>query len=220
MRQSSPRQIGGRHGREALLEAVLAELADEGPANIYPNDISLGLGLSKSLVNFHFGGRDGVIAEALVVGYERHIDAMWAVVEDAGSDPVDRLLAWIDAQFEWAVDNPGMVSAMSSPWAAASFSAIHTPDLAARLAVADQRNVDNLWSLVAAAHLHLRPKSRKGAADAARVGLDAGVIGWLTLGMSVFVAGRHLPTRNAAVRQYTELARQRMRETVLEMLRR
>lgn len=202
------------------MEAVLEELTVKGPANIYPNEISLGLGLSKSLVNFHFGGRDGLIAEALVVGYERHVDTVWAVVEAVGDDPVTRLLAWIDAQFEWAVDNPGMVSAMSSPWASASFSADQTPDLAARFAVADQCNADNLRSLVAAAHLRLRPKSRRGAPETARVGLDAGVIGWMTLGMSVFVAGRHLPTQTPSVREYTDIARQHMRDAVLEMLRR
>lgn len=218
-RKGASGQVAGRQGRDALVEAVLAELATKGPANIYPNDISLGLGLSKSLVNFHFGGRDGLIAEAMALGYERYVDSIWAAAETAGPDPVERLMAWIDAQYEWTIANAGLAAALNFPLEAASLDADRTPEVSMRIAAAGNRNFANLQSLVAAAHLDLRPKSRRGAADEARVGLDAGVIGWLTLGMSVFVAGRHLPTRNAAVRQYTELARQRMRETVLEMLR-
>jgi len=195
-------------------------LAVNGPANILPNDISLRLGLSKSLVNFHFGGRDGLIAEALVVGYERQTEAAWTAAEAAGSDPIDRLFAWIDAQYDWAVVNPGMVSASSSPWEAASLGADRTPELAARLAAADERNVANLLVLVAAARRHVRPKSRRGASESGRDARDAGVIGWMTLGRAVCVAGRHLPAQTAAVQQDPTTARQHMRDTVLDILRR
>ena len=213
-------QVVPRGGREALVEAVLAELSVKGPANIYPNDISLSLGLSKSLVNFHFGGRDGLVAEAMALGYERYVDHVWAAAQAAGPDPVARLLAWIDAQYDWTIANAGLAAALNFPLEAAALDGQQKPELAARMAATGSRSLDNTRRLVHDARVVLRRKGRSTAPDPVEVGLDAGLIGWWTLGMSVFVAGRHLPTRHAFERQYTEIARQRMKDAVLELLRR
>ncbi|MEN9823847.1 MAG: hypothetical protein RLZ04_2273, partial [Actinomycetota bacterium] len=111
-KRASSSGVAARGGRDALVEAVLAELSEKGPANIFPNDISVALGLSKSLVNFHFGGRDGLIAEAMALGYERYVDTVWAAAQAAGDDPVARLMAWIDAQYEWTIANAGLAAAL------------------------------------------------------------------------------------------------------------
>jgi AcrR family transcriptional regulator len=219
-KRASSSGVAARGGRDALVEAVLAELSEKGPANIFPNDISVALGLSKSLVNFHFGGRDGLIAEAMALGYERYVDTVWAAAQAAGDDPVARLMAWIDAQYEWTIANAGLAAALNFPLEAAALDGEQSPGLAARMAATGSRSLENTRRLVHDAHVAVRRKGRSVEPDPVRVGLDAGLIGWMTLGMSVFVAGRHLPTRNAFERQYTEIARQRMKDTVLEMLRR
>lgn len=207
-----------RGGRDALVEAVLAELSVKGPANIYPNDISTGLGLSKSLVNFHFGNRDGLVAEAMAVGYERYVDHLWSAALAAGSDPVSRLLAWIDAQLEWTVANVGLAAALNFPHEAAALDGVTNPDVADRLSATGRRNLTNLSILVRDAILKL--KGPKAKVDQVRLYLDLGVIGWMTLGMSVFTAGRHLPTADLAERSFTEQAKQHLHQTVIEMLKR
>lgn len=205
-----------RGGRDALVEAVLRELSVKGPANTYPNDISRDLGLSKSLVNFHFGDRDGLIAEAMAVGYERYVQVLWSAAEAAGSDPVARLLAWIDAQFDWTIENVGLAAALNFPYEAAALDGVSNPTVAARLAATGRNNLINLSTLV---HDALRT-FHHGEIDEVRVFMDTGVIGWMTLGMSVFTAGRHLPTQDLPERSYTEQAKLHLHDTVIEMLKR
>lgn len=205
-----------RGGRDALVEAVLKELSVKGPANIYPNDISAELGLSKSLVNFHFGDRDTLIAEAMAVGYERYVEVLWAAAESAGADPVDRLLAWIDAQFVWTVENVGLAAALNFPFEAAALDGVRNPAVAERLSVTGRNNLINLSGLVRDALRRFHGPD----VDEVRVFMDTGVIGWMTLGMSVFTAGRHLPTQDLPERSYTEQAKQHLHDTVVEMLRR
>lgn len=197
---------------------MLAELSVKGPANIYPNDISTGLGLSKSLVNFHFGDRDGLVAEAMAVGYERYVDHLWSAALAAGSDPIVRLLAWIDAQLEWTVANVGLAAALNFPLEAAALDRVTNPEVADRLRSSGRRNLSNLLVLVRDASLHL--KGPDATVDQIRLFMDVGVIGWMTLGMSVFTAGRHLPTADLAERSYTEQAKQHVHQTVIEMLKR
>ena len=62
--------------RAALVEATLDSLGELGPSGVHPADICEELGLSKALVNYHFGSRDGLVAEAMALGYERCVDLL------------------------------------------------------------------------------------------------------------------------------------------------
>ena len=42
--------------------------------------------MSKALVNYHFGGREGLIAEAMVVGYEGYVALLMQAAEAAGPE--------------------------------------------------------------------------------------------------------------------------------------
>jgi TetR/AcrR family transcriptional repressor of bet genes len=80
--------------RSALIDATLAEIRLHGPINVHPSEICEDLGLSKALVNYHFGGRDGLVAEAMEHGYSLYVDGLQEAAEAAGGDPVERLFAW------------------------------------------------------------------------------------------------------------------------------
>ena len=95
----------------ALLEATLMEICAHGPINVHPSEICEGLGLSKALVNYHFGGRDGLVTEAMEQGYGRYVDGLQVAADGAGDDPVDRLFAWFEAQVRWTIENPGLAAA-------------------------------------------------------------------------------------------------------------
>ena len=108
------------NGRSAILARAI-ELAHEvGPAAVHPNEICAELGLSKSLVNFHFGGRDGLIAEAIVESYRSYVAEIKDAANNAGTDPVARLMAWVDAQVAWTVAHPGLAAALNFPAEASS----------------------------------------------------------------------------------------------------
>jgi AcrR family transcriptional regulator len=200
-----------------------------GPVRVHPKDICEELGVSKALVNYHFGGRDGLLAEAIVLGYQRYVDTLWDAAERAGSDPVERLLAWVDRQIVWTCENAGLAVALNFPRFSFELPADIAEVATKELTVAGGRNFANLQRLVADARRSLATDSPASAAEGATghdadqqvtVALDAALIGWLTLGLAVWQAGEHLPTKELGESPLVDSARRHAREQILEMLRR
>ena len=204
--------IPRRQARTALLEAALDRLAEVGPMRVHPNEICAELGLSKALVNYHFGNRDGLLLEATALGYERYVDTLAAAAAAAGPTALDRLLAWIDAQVEWTAAHPGLAAALNFPSVIGDEPVEGRDRFEAQIQEAGTRNFSNLWALVVAAHREARgPEATPVVEDLA---LDSVVVGWLTFGMSIWFAGRHLPTRSVGEADDVARARARAREVV------
>ena len=210
------RTIPRNRAREALVEAALVQLRTNGPGGVRPHEISRELHLSKALVNYHFGGRDGLVAEAMAVGYERYVDTLQAAAEAAGAEPLDRLMAWINTQVDWTVANAGLAAALNFSTFYAR-GAVAESEAVTRMHDAGVRNFANLRQLVAAAGASVRADDA-ATPDAVAVALDAAVIGWATLGFSVWLAGNHLPTQELAVQSHIPLAREHLRRVVVDML--
>lgn len=205
-------------GRGALVEAAIRAIAVDGATRTHPKDIAIELGLSKSLVNFHFGGRDGLIAEAIVTSYERYVDLIWAAAESAGADPVARLFAWIDEQIDWTAANPGIAAALNFPNEASGMQGRFDDATRERMRAAGERNFRNMQALVSAVRIALRDPSLPPI-DAMAEAYDAAIVGWLTLGASVWNSGRHIPTNTSATAAHFEPARARMKQHILELLK-
>ena len=223
-RKPAKRVVPRFEAAATIVEAALEQLAERGPAAVRPQEICEQQGLSKALVNYHFGGRDGLIAEAMALGYERYVEELESAARDAGSDPFDRLMAWIDRQVAWTTRNPGLAAALNFPRHTTSQPTDLPEEIFARLNAAGERNFSNLQQLVLAARKSLRPRSSSDAPDDPRVGLDSAIIGWMTLGLSVWVAGRHLPTQaldgGKARARGLPVARGHMRDLLRAMLSR
>lgn len=201
--------------REALIEATLASLAIHGPAKVQPSEICEQLGLSKALVNYHFGGREGLIAESMALGYERYVDTLWAAAQAAGPDPLERLMAWFTAQVHWTVAHPGLAVALNFPHHAAGLPDPVDPEIQERLSASGSRNFTNLSVLVAGARASLRGDDQT---DSTGSFADAAVIGWTCLGMSIWFAGDHTPTRSYRTRASIDAAVAHVRAVVRVML--
>lgn len=205
--------------RRQLVDTAVLHLSQLGPAGVQPQEICRELGLSKALVNYHFGGRDGLILEAMATAYEDYVDGLMDAADAAGDDPVDRLVAWIDRQVEWTSANPGLAAALDFPAVALS-APIPDDPAQQRLGEAGTRNFRNLQQLVREARAHLRHVADPAELDAAEVGLAAAAVGWMALGMAVWVGGRHLPTQQAGMRVFLPQAQQHVRSVLVEMLQR
>jgi AcrR family transcriptional regulator len=213
--RTQPRSLAHNEAREAIVVASLAVIAVDGSASFQPNEICRRLGLSRSLVNFHFGGREGLIAEAMALGYEQYVHDLRRAAEAAGEDPVQRLLAWVDRQIEWTVDNPGLAAVLNFQREASGIRSELPENITARLEAAGTANFSFLVELVAAAgavHGH--------DAASAEFGLDGAIIGWLTLGLSVWLAGRHGPTRTFNRPELVDLAKTQVRRVIAAMVTR
>ncbi|GAB3976989.1 TetR/AcrR family transcriptional regulator [Actinoallomurus acanthiterrae] len=72
------RRIDADRSRRVLLDAALEEFADKGFAGARVREISARAGVSKDLINYHFGGKEGLYAE---------VQRAWLRREDTFSDP-------------------------------------------------------------------------------------------------------------------------------------
>ena len=205
--------------RETLVSTAVEHLSKYGPAGLQPQEICRELGISKALVNYHFGTREGLIAEAMTLAYEQYVETLMVAADAAGPDPLDRLFAWIDRQIEWTNEHSGLAAALDFPDAALGRGTLD-PDLEERLGTAGSRNFANLQLLVLDARKQLKADDPAWSPDVTEVGLTSAVIGWMTLGISVWSGGNHLPTREARMRAMLPLAREHMRTLLIEMLSR
>jgi len=196
--------VAGNDGRQALIDAAIGSIAERGAARTQPKDLTQTLGLSKSLVNFHFDGRDGLLAEAIATALERHVDELRTSVASAGATPMARLLAWIDSFLIWTAANPGMAAAVTFPeWVAAV--PVPLNGATSRIAVANMARLDLLCSLIdeargrdasGAASDRLDPVSQDGYPDIC--------LWWLLDGAATAVANNpdHLDGIRATVRTH------------------
>lgn len=171
-------------GRDAILQAAVAQMSIRGPRGVRPNEICRDLSLSKSLVNFHFGGRDGLIAEAIALAYDTSVSQLWEKAMNAGPDALDRLIAWVQSDINWAIENPGLAAAMTFPTQAIDSDDAIEPQIRERIADAAKRKRESLDQLVNDA---IRAAG-KNPSDDQRL-LVTGTIEWLTTGLSISSAG-------------------------------
>lgn len=213
------RKAGGEESGSLILEAALEVLAKEGPGSIRPQEICSRLGYSKTLVNYHFGGREGLIAEAIVLGYSRYVDDLWQAAS-SGKDPLDRLMAWLHRQIDWTLENPGLAAALDFPRFVLGGDVTIPPELELRFNAAGHRNFTNLMALVSEARAAVQPRKagRGGVTDPFLVGLDSAVIGWTVLGLSVWMAGGHAPTHAIGFRGFIPQGRGHLRNMVVALL--
>ena len=104
---------GSQHTRELLIEETRQALSINGAANLMLKDICARLGFPASLVNYHFGSRERLIAEATVLAYEGYVKQNLAAIDTAGTDPEARVRAWIWSQYDWTIANPGIAAILN-----------------------------------------------------------------------------------------------------------
>lgn len=195
--------------KERLLEVAVDHLAKEGPARFKPHEVCNELGISKALVNYHFGNRDGLIAEAMVRAYERYVEVLADAIAGAGDDPLEQIVAWMDQQIAWTTEHPGIAIALNFPYEATDEPLALSPEHVARLRASGAKNQDQLYACV----LELARRERGGEVNPTEVDLVVSgfLIGWMTLGISVWQAGRHVPTSDYADHGLAGAVRDRIR---------
>jgi AcrR family transcriptional regulator len=194
--------------RQALIDATIAGLDEHGPNGVRMQDICADLGISKALVNYHFGSRDRLIAEAVATGYEHYVAELLHASSDPERPPAERLTAWIDAQVDWTQRHPGLAMALNFPRFLAGGDGELSASVGERLRVAGSENQARLRELVAEVRATSTGRPRSEADETLETQVLAAILGWTTLGMSVWSAGEHLPTHGehreqfAAARRY------------------
>lgn len=94
--------------KEKMVLLAIDEISQNGPADFNANVVCDRLGIRHPMVQYHFGSRDGLLAEATMYANNRWIEHVARSLNNAPVDPKKRLLAFIDSEIAYANQIGGM----------------------------------------------------------------------------------------------------------------
>jgi AcrR family transcriptional regulator len=215
--------------RDKLVYLTIREVAMTGPASFNTSPVCDTLGISYPMVNYYFGNRDGLIAEAGHVAYMLYVDKLWTAVEDGPRDPEARLRAWLEAHLRLNVEIRGWGAVLNYP----RFSSTVEEILDERFGEEHRRyfelNMAHLTQLILDVwagevtdfpyDVDTYPRAQF-LSETAALELTAS-LSWSALGLSVWRAGRHAPSKG--IRELAEQTSHLIRchqDTLLDLVRR
>jgi AcrR family transcriptional regulator len=189
--------------RDRLIYLTMREVAIVGPASFNTAGVCDALGISYPMVNYYFGNRDGLIAEAGHVTYIRYVEKLWASVEEAPRTPVDRLRAWFEAHLRLNVEIRGWGAVLNYPRFSSSIEEIlderfgdeHRSHFSLNIARLTRLVLD-LWSgTVEEFPYGLDDYPREELLAQTEAIKVVATLSWATLGVAVWRSGRHTPSK-------------------------
>ena len=185
---------------QQLLLGAIDDLAEFGATRFSPVTLCARLKLPPSLVNYHFGSRMSLILDASVLAYEQYVEGQEVSLEEA--TPEGQLAAWIDSQISWTIKHSGIASVLNFPGLTGPSNSEFTMEHQSRLEQAAVKNMAVLSTIVG--RIQEIPQSeelmtQEKIAAHPKVALATAMIGWLTLGHSVWRSGHHIPTSEIPV---------------------
>jgi len=100
--------------RERLIVAAGQHLATRGPRAVELRAICVELGISPSLVNYHFENPEQLLWLAAIRAYGQHVHDQETQVAKASTGAA-ALEAWVNGTINWMRDNPGTASVINFP---------------------------------------------------------------------------------------------------------
>lgn len=191
--------------RDKIIYLTAEEVAKVGPAVFNVASVSDRLGITHPMVNHYFGGRDGLLAETAFVVYQRYIHSLWEAVAAAPAEPRARLRAWMMQQIEGTADLGGWGGILNYPSSSMHVSGLLQDNFGDQIRDLFVTNTLRLGILVE----DLRSGEVTSFDDMDVEGLREHFLGqpeamargasvsFSTLGVAVWNAGQHLPTRTA-----------------------
>jgi AcrR family transcriptional regulator len=187
--------------REKILYVTMSDVSRVGPSAFNVGVVCEALEISNSLINHHFGGRDELIAEAVVKTYQGYVNDIW-LAAIAQVTPESRLRAWIETSVARQVKMRGLAAILNYPTASLDVTNIVHEKFGQLMADLGALNMARLIQLVGDVRrdtvskneLVLGQISGPELASDPHMTVVGASIGWSVLGMSVWNTGPHLPT--------------------------
>jgi AcrR family transcriptional regulator len=207
--------------RDRLIYLTMREVATVGPASFNTGGVCDTLSISYPMVNYYFGNRDGLIAEAAHVTYVRYVQKLWAAVEAAPRTPIDRLRAYLRAHLRLNVEIRGWGAVLNYPIFSSTIAQIlderfgeeHRRHFELNMARITRLVID-VWEEEVHDFTYDVDSFPRETLLADQAAVDAtATLSWGTLGVAVWRSGRHSPSRgiseleqmsDALVDTYTE----------------
>ena len=191
---------------QEIIEVAEKHLGTLGLTDFQVAPICKELGISPSVVNYHFKGRDELIARAAFSSYEKYVTKSWELAKSFAPNSEKALAAWIKNQVDWASSNPGVAACINFPTLTGPLSTLMKKDLGDSFSNVGSISLVNLATLVRNIRDgHWTDKKIEPKEVFANHAMMVAIakFGWMTLGLSTWVAGRHLPS--SAIPQTVDL---------------
>lgn len=110
--------------RQKMIYVTVDDVSRVGPSTFNAGEMTQALGVAYSLVNFHFGSRDELLAETFRFVYTGYVQDVWAKVTTAKRTPEVRLKTWIEAVADKAAQIGGWGAVINYPTASLEVSGL------------------------------------------------------------------------------------------------
>lgn len=189
--------------REMLIMLTIEEISQVGPADFNAASPCDRIGVKHPTVHYHFGNRDGLIAEATMWMHDQWVRFLHANLLKAPRDPKKRLRAYIDSEIAWSKQIGGMMLLMHYPLASSGAQMIVAEKFEERM----RRNFEFNLALLTTLVLDVRKKTVSSLEFTVdnypklellkhpTALLAATSISWATHGIAMWSSGDHIATR-------------------------
>lgn len=182
--------------RERLIATTAEHLAASGPRGVEFRAICKEIGVSPSLVNYHFASPAELLYHAALYGYRAHVLEQRSALDEA-SDGKSAVETWVLQTIAWKRSSTGLVAVIDYPMLALSSKDDATPDeFIKALSSLSRENVTTLGSGVYALLTGKAPRRISTARVAALIRLNKefafwiSVVGFASQGAGTWIAGR------------------------------
>lgn len=191
--------------RDLIILASIEQMIQTGPVDFNSGAVCDLLNVKHPMINYYFGSRDGLIAEATVWAYRGWSHKALSATRNAPRKAEKRLRAYLEAGFEWAGNMKAMTVMSQYPVLSEAVKSLVDKGFTAEL----QKDFEYHIIFLATLLIDLRsgtnsdldfdqtnyPKANYMITHPREV-LDAASVAWAGHGINLWNSGAHTPTRN------------------------
>ena len=191
--------------RDLIILASIDQMTETGPVDFNSGAVCDLLNLKHPMINYYFGSRDGLIAEASIWAYRGWSAKVMTATRNAPKNAEKRLRAYLEASLEWA-ENMRAVTVLSQyPVLSKAVKSLIDDGYSVELQKDFEYHIVFLATLI----LDMRtgknsdldfdktnyPKTKYFLSHPREL-MDASSIAWASHGIMMWRSGSHIPTTN------------------------
>ncbi len=191
-------EIGYGDSGQAILDAVTKVLAIHGPSAVMVGEICKELRISPSLVNYHFGSRERLLAEAVVREHEKLVAEMNHITFTTLLSPEEQLRARIVHRVAWTTQHPGIDSMINYSYIIDPVGEVLQGELAERVAACTIADMAGLHTSIYGMYLDRALDNfpaELGYADVFELVDLTAYLALACLGLATWMTGHHPASR-------------------------
>jgi AcrR family transcriptional regulator len=191
--------------RDLIILASIDQMTETGPVDFNSGTVCDKLNLKHPMINYYFGSRDDLIAEASIWAYRGWSDKVMTATRNAPKNAEKRLRAYLEASLEWA-ENMRAVTVLSQyPVLSKAVKDLIDDGYSVEL----QKDFEYHLVFLASLIIDMRtgknsdldfdksnyPKGKYTLSHPREL-LEAASIAWASHGIMMWRSGSHIPTTN------------------------